>query len=82
MAAPNPATPFTANIVAFFSGQDWMTDVVEGSVTFQGRANTMFTFVNFEDVPLTLDRPVVVTFGIPPCPQNNPIINLFMAPTW
>ena len=80
MVAPNPTTPFTTNIVAFFSGQDWMTDVVEGSVTFQGRANTMFTFVNFEDVPLTLDRPVVVTFGIPPCPQNNPIINLFMTP--
>jgi len=55
---------------------------VEGSVTFQGRANTIFTFENFEDVPLTLDGPVVVTFGIPPCPQNNPIINLFMTPTW
>ena len=55
---------------------------MEGSVTFQGRANTIFTFENFEDVPLTLDGPVVVTFGIPPCPQNNPIINLFMTPTW
>jgi len=82
MAAPNPATSFTANIVAFFSGQEWRTDVVEGSVTFQGKANTIFTFVNFEDVPLTLDGPVVVTFGIPSCPQNNPIINLFMALTW
>jgi len=41
-----------------------------------------FTFVNFEDVPLTLNGPVVVTFGTPPCPQNNPIINLFMTPMW
>jgi len=55
---------------------------VEGFVTFQGRANTIFTFVNFEDVPLTLDGPVVVTFDMLPCPQNNPIINLFMPPMW
>jgi len=68
MAAPNLATPFTANIVAFFSGHEWRIDIVEGTVTFQGRANTTFT--------------VVVTFGMPPCPQNNPIINLFMTPTW
>jgi len=55
---------------------------VEGSVTFQGKTNTIFTFMNFEDVPLILDEPVVVTFGMPPCPQNNPIINLFMTLTW
>jgi len=82
MVAPNPTTPFTTNIVAFFSGQEWRTDAMERSVTFQGKANTIFTFENFEDVPLTLDGPVVVTFDISPCPQNNPIINLFMAPTW
>jgi len=82
MVAPNPATPFTANVVAFFLGHEWRTDVVEGSVTFHGRAHTIFTFVNFEDVSLTLDELVVVTFGMPPCPQNNPIINLFMPPTW
>jgi len=76
MAAPNPATPLTTNITTFFLGHEWRTDIVEGSVTFQGRANIIFTFVNFKDVPLTLDGPVVVTFGMPPCPQNNPIINL------
>jgi len=42
MTAPNPATPFTANIVAFFSDHEWRTDIVEGYVTFQGRANTIF----------------------------------------
>jgi len=47
--------------------------VVKVSVTFHGRAHTIFTFVNFEDVPLTLDGSIVVTFGMPPCPQNNPI---------
>ena len=81
MTAHNPATPFSANITASFSGQEWMTDVVQGSVTFQGRATTVFVFENFEEVPLTLEGPIVVTFGIPPCPQHNPIINLFMAPT-
>jgi len=82
MAAPNPATPFTANIVAFFPGHECRTDVVEGSVTFHGTANTTFIFVNSQDVPLTLDRPIVVTFGMPPCPQNNLIINLFIPPMW
>jgi len=66
MVAPNPATLFTANIIAFFSGKEWRTDVVEGFVTFQGRANTILTFLNFEYVPLILEGPVVVTFGIPP----------------
>jgi len=42
MVAPNPATPFTANIIAFFPGHEWRTDIVEGSVTFQGRANTIY----------------------------------------
>ena len=57
MAAHNPTTPFSANVAAFFSGQEWMTDVVQGSVTFQGRATTIFVFENFEDVLLTLKDP-------------------------
>jgi len=41
MTAPSPATPFTA---AFFLGHEWRkTDVVKESVTFQDRANTIFT---------------------------------------
>jgi len=55
-----------------------MIDVVEGSVTFHGRAHTIFTFVKFEDVSLALDGPVVVTFDMSPYPQNN----LFMPPMW
>jgi len=48
MAAPNSATPFTTNVVAFFPGHEWRTDVViEGYVTFYGRTQTIFTFVNF-----------------------------------
>ena len=51
MDAPNPAQSFSANISAFFPGNDWRTNVTENSVTFRGVAFTVFAFTNFEDVP-------------------------------
>jgi len=66
-----------ANISAFFSENDWRTNVTENSVLFRGVAFTIFFFSNFEDVPLTLEGRVVVTFFMPPTIHNNPIINLF-----
>ena len=77
MDAPNPAQSFFANISAFFPRNDWRTNVTENSVRFRGVAFTVFAFTNFEDVPLTLEGPVVVTFFMPPTIHNNPIINLF-----
>jgi len=78
MDAPNPALSFSTNISAFFPGNDWMTNVIENSVTFRGVTYTLFAFTNFEDVPLTLEGAVVVTFCMPPMIHNNPIINLFV----
>jgi len=82
MIKPNLAQSFSANISAFFSGNDWRTNVTEISVTFWGVPFTVFSFTNFEDVPLTLEGPVVVTFYMPPTIHNNPIINLFVPPMW
>jgi len=56
------------------------TNVTENSVTFRGVAFTVYAFTNFEDVPLTLERPIVDTFFMPPTIHNNPIINLFAPP--
>ena len=60
-------------------GNDWRTNVTENSVTFRGVAFTVFVFTNFEDLPLTLEGPVVVTFFMSPTIHNNPIINLFAS---
>jgi len=72
MDVPNPTLSFSANISAFFTGNDWRMNVTENSVTFRGSAHTIFTFTNFEDVPLALNGPVVVTFCMPPAIHNNP----------
>jgi len=80
MDTSNPAQSFSANILAFFPGNDWRTNVIENSVTFWGVAFITFAFTNFEDVPLTLEGPIVVTFYMPPTIHNNPIINLFIPP--
>jgi len=60
-----------------FPGNDWRTNVIENSVTFWGAVFTVFVFTNFEDVPLTLEGRVMVTFYMPLTIHNNPIINLF-----
>jgi len=78
MDAPNPTLSFSVNILAFFN--NWKTNVTENSVTFKGVAYTIFAFTNIEDIPLTLEGPVVVTFCIPPTIHNNQIINLFVPP--
>jgi len=80
MDAPNPTQSFSANISAFFPENDWRRNVTENSVTFRSVAFTVFTFTHFEDVPLTLEGPVVVMFYMPPTIHNNPIINLFAPP--
>ena len=77
MDTPNPVQSFSANISAFFLGNDWRINVIEISVPFRGVAFPVFAFTNFEDVHLTLEGPVVVTFYMPPTIHNNPIINLF-----
>jgi len=58
MDAPNPALSFSSNISTFFLGNDWKTNVTENSVMLRGVAYTIFTFRNFEDVPLTLEGPL------------------------
>jgi len=78
MDAPNPTLSFSTNISTFFPGNDWRTNVIENFVTFKGVAYTVFAFTNFENVPLTLKGPVMVTFGMPTMIHNNPIINLFV----
>jgi len=55
MDAPNHALSFFPNISAFFLRNDWWTNVIENSVTFQRVAYTVFAFTNFEGVPLTLE---------------------------
>jgi len=42
MDTPNHALSFSANISAFFLGNDWRTDVMENSVTFWG-SNLQFS---------------------------------------
>ena len=80
MDAPNPAQSFSVNISTFFPRNDWRTNVIENSITFRGVPFTIFAFTNFEDVPLTLEGPVVFTFYMPPRIHNNLIINLFAPP--
>jgi len=55
MDVPNLAQSFSANISTFFPGNDWRTNVIENWFTFRGVAFTVFSFTNFEDVPLTLE---------------------------
>jgi len=62
MDAPNLTLSFSTNISAFFLVNDWKTNVTNNSVTFRGVAYIVFGFTNFEDVPLTLEGPVVVMF--------------------
>jgi len=68
---------YDIHFCVFFSfGNGWSTNRVENS-TFRGIAHSIFTFAQFEDIPLVLDGPVVVTFFMPPTMYNNPIVNLF-----
>jgi len=60
MNASNFPHSFTVEISAYFSGIKWSTNVVENSIAFGGIAHSTLTFTQNSNIPLVLDKPVVV----------------------
>jgi len=76
MNATNFPNSFTVNILANFLGNGWSINTMENFVSFGGRAYSIFSFTQYEEVPLVLGSPVVVIFFMAPTTQYNPLVNL------
>jgi len=80
MVAPNMPDPFFVDIVAVFPRNEWQTNAVNNSVTFQGMRNSTITFLSTPNTPIVIKGQIRVTFYLPPTVQVNLIHNLFPPP--